>query len=477
VVRGEPFVVGNRVMQIQGTIQDITERRRIEEQIRFLSYYDPLTHLPNRKLFNEILGQDMAYCDQNNAILASLFIGMDRFKAINESLGGSVGDQLVKQFAERLVNETLGSDYVTDYTDYNINEMIVSRLSGSEFNLLINKLKDTRDILNTVKDVFRIVEKPFIIEKHQIFLSISIGVVVYPGDATDEDSLIKNGRFVMGYARERGENNYEFFSESLNVAAFHKLSMVNSLRQAIEQDELLLYYHARIDMLQNRVIGCEALIRWQHPDLGLVSPTQFIPIAEDAGLMSYISSWVLESACKQMRDWRLQNIPLQIMAVNVSAAQFRQPNFAEQVEQLLARQELAPEHLKIELTESILLEGIKNDLETVKKLNAIGVKVSIDDFGTGFSSLAYLKKLPISELKIDRSFIRDIPNNPDDMAITQAILALAKSLALDVVAEGVENQGQIDFLIANGCKLAQGFFYCRPVQSDEFPSVVLQFNS
>jgi diguanylate cyclase (GGDEF)-like protein len=402
---------------------------------------------------------------------------MDRFKAINESLGSSVGDQLVKQFAERLVNETLGSDYVTDYTDYNINEMIVSRLSGSEFNLLINKLKDTRDILNTVKDVFRIVEKPFIVEKHEIFLSISIGVVVYPGDATDEDSLIKNGRFVMGYARERGENNYEFFSESLNVAAFHKLSMVNSLRQAIEQDELLLFYHARIDMLKNRVIGCEALIRWQHPDLGLVSPTQFIPIAEDAGLMSYISSWVLESACKQMRDWQLQNIPLQIMAVNVSAAQFRQPNFAEQVEHLLVRQELAPEHLKIELTESILLEGIKNDLETVKKLNDIGVKVSIDDFGTGFSSLAYLKKLPISELKIDRSFIRDIPNNTDDMAITQAILALAKSLALDVVAEGVENQGQIDFLLANGCKLAQGFFYCRPVQSDEFPGVVLQFNS
>jgi diguanylate cyclase (GGDEF)-like protein len=406
-----------------------------------------------------------------------LFIGLDRFKAINESLGTSVGDQLVKQFAERLVNETLGSDYVNDYTDYNINEMIVSRLSGSEFNLLINKLKDTRDILNTVKDVFRIVEKPFIVEKHEIFLSISIGVVVYPGDATDEDSLIKNGRFVMGYARERGENNYEFFSESLNVAAFHKLSMVNSLRQAIEQDELLLFYHARIDMLKNRVIGCEALIRWQHPDLGLVSPTQFIPIAEDAGLMSYISSWVLESACKQMRDWQLQNIPLQIMAVNVSAAQFRQANFAEQVEQLLARQELAPEHLKIELTESILLEGIKNDLETVKKLNDIGVKVSIDDFGTGFSSLAYLKKLPISELKIDRSFIRDIPNNTDDMAITQAILALAKSLALDVVAEGVENQGQIDFLLANGCKLAQGFFYCRPVQSDEFPSVVLKFNS
>ncbi len=475
VLRGEPFVVGNRVMQIQGTIQDITERRRIEEQLRFLSYYDPLTRLPNRKLFNEILGQDMAHCNQHNETLSVLFISIDGFKQINEALGTSVTDQIVKFFAERLIAETLGNEHETS-PEYEPHELVVSRLTASEFSVLINKVKDSRDSVKVVKRIFQIVEKPFNIDEHEVYLSMSVGIAVYPGDGEDEDTFIKNGKFAMYDARDRGQNNYQFFSKSLNVAAFHKLSMANNLRRAIERDELLLCYHAKVNIRQKRVIGCEALIRWQHPELGLMPPLQFLPIAEDAGLMTYINNWVLESACTQMLAWLQEGLPLPIMAVNVSATQFRQPGFADHVQLLLERLGLPHQYLKLELTESILLEGIKNDLEMLKKLTEIGVQVSIDDFGTGFSSLAYLKKLPISEIKIDRSFIRDIPNNEDDMAITTAILALAKSLSLDVVAEGVEHQAQVDFLLEEGCEIAQGFLYSKPLPAKEFAAFVLEFN-
>lgn len=479
LMRGEPIIDGNIVRRIQGTIQDITERHRIEEQIRFLSYYDPLTGLPNRTLFKELLGQAIAYCNRYHAVLSALFISIDRFKRINETLGPGVGDRVLKMFADRLVSSVRDCDYVAVNANYdmNMNEMTVSRLGGNEFTVLLNHIHDTRDSVKVAKRIVQIMAESFNIEEHEVFLGINIGIAVYPGDGIDEDSFIKNGEFAMGYAREQGQNTYQFFNRSLNVAAFHKLSMENNLRHAIERDELILYYQPKVNMREQRVIGCEALIRWQHPELGLVLPSQFIPIAEDSGLIIPISNWVLETACKQMRDWQQQGLPSLVMAVNVSANQFRQRGFVTQVGNILTRLDLAPPHLKLELTESILLEGIEDALVTLCELRTFGVQISIDDFGTGYSSLAYLKKLPISELKIDRSFIQDIPFNEDDMAITTAILALAKSLSLDVVAEGVEHEEQAAFLLQQGCEIAQGFLYSKPVTAAEFVVFVEQFGA
>ncbi|MCX7096368.1 MAG: EAL domain-containing protein [Methylococcales bacterium] len=477
LMRGEPIIVGNQVTRILGTIQDITERQRIEEQIRFLSYYDPLTGLPNRSFFKELLGQAINYCNRYNTVLSALFISIDRFKRINETLGPSVGDRLLKMFADRLVNDLRDYDYSAIYTDYDLsmNEMTVSRLGGNEFAVLLNHIRDTRDSVKVAKRIFEIMEETFTIGQHEIFLSINIGIAVYPEDGGDEDSFIKNGEFAMGHAKQQEQNTYQFFSKSLNLAAFHKLSMENNLRRAIDRDELVLYYQPKVNMRINRVIGCEALIRWHHPEFGLIPPAQFIAIAEDSGLITDISNWVLDAACSQMHQWQVQGLPELVMAVNVSANQFRQHGFIDQVHNTLVRFEVTPEQLKLELTETILLQGIEEALVTLRELRVLGVHISIDDFGTGYSSLAYLKKLPISELKIDRSFIQDIPFNEDDMAITMAILALAKSLSLEVVAEGVEHEEQVAFLMKQGCEIAQGFLFSKPLPADEFAVFWQQF--
>ncbi|MFA5921501.1 MAG: EAL domain-containing protein [Methylococcaceae bacterium] len=479
LMRGEPVIPGNSVTRIQGTIQDITERQRIDEQIRFLSYYDPLTGLPNRALFKEILGHAISSCNRYSSVLSALFISIDRFKRINETLGPSVGDRVLKMFADRLVTGVRDCDYVAVNADYdmNRNEMTVSRLGGNEFTVLLNHIHDSRDSVKVAKRIFQIMAESFNIEEHEIFLGINIGIAVYPGDGNDEDSFIKNAEFAVSHARKQGQNTYQFFNKSLNVAAFHKLSMENNLRHAIERDELILYYQPKVNMREKRVIGCEALIRWQHPDFGLVPPSQFVPIAEDSGLITDISNWVLETACKQMHLWQQQGLRSLVMATNVSAHQFRQRGFVAQVDKLLTSLDLAPQYLKLELTESVLLENIGDALVTLREFHALGVHISIDDFGTGYSSLAYLKKLPISELKIDRSFIQDIPFNEDDMAITTAILALAKSLSLDVVAEGVEHEEQAAFLIQQGCEIAQGFLYSKPIPAVEFALFLQQFGA
>ncbi|MDD5461357.1 MAG: EAL domain-containing protein [Methylococcales bacterium] len=475
LMRGEPLISGHHVTHVQGTVQDITDRHRVEEQIRFLSFYDPLTGLPNRKLFKEILGQAIAYCNRYKAILSALFISIDRFERINENLGTSVGDRVVKMFADRLVTHVRDCDYVAVNADPDAYELPVSKLGGNEFTVLLNHIHDTPDSVKVAKRIFQVMSEPFNIGEQEIFLGINVGIAVYPGDGTDEDSFIKNAEFAMSHAKQQGQDTYQFFNKSFNAAAVHKLSMENNLRHAIERNQLIVYYQPKINMQKKCVIGCEALLRWQHPEFGLVPPSEFIPIAEDSGLIIDISNWVLEAACKQMRLWRQQGLKPLVTAVNVSASQFRQSDFVAQIDKLLTRMDLAPKYLKLELTESILLGHIEDTLASLREFRALGVQISIDDFGTGYSSLAYLKKLPISELKIDRSFIQDIPYNEDDMAITTAILALAKSLSLEVVAEGVEHEEQAAFLMQQGCEIAQGFLYSKPVPAAEFVAFVEQF--
>ncbi|MCQ8117329.1 two-component system response regulator [Methylomonas rosea] len=477
-IQGKPVVDDEQVSHIHGTLQDITERRDIEERVRLLSYYDPLTGLPNRTLFKEVLAQAMSYCTRYGTVISTLFISIDRFKRINETLGPKIGDQVLKLFAERLLVEVRDCDYISINADYDFADMTVSRLGGNEFTVLLNHIEDTRDSVKVAKRIFHAMQQAFPVDNTELFLGISIGIAVYPGDGQDEDSFIKNGEFAMNHASEHGHNNYQFFSKSLNVAAFHKLAMENSLRRAIERDELQLYYQAKINIRHQQVVGCEALIRWQHPELGLIGPSQFIPIAEDSGLIAQISDWVLENASRQALDWQQSGLCQGlVMAVNVSATQFRQYGFGNHVREVLSNIGLEPRYLKLELTETILLDHIDDALITLRELQALGVKISIDDFGTGYSSLSYLKKLPISELKVDHCFVRDLPHNEDDMAITAAILALADALSLEVVAEGVENEDQANFLLDSGCEVVQGFLYNKPMPAGEFAAFVVRFNS
>jgi diguanylate cyclase (GGDEF)-like protein len=418
----------------------------------------------------------MSYCDRYQAVISALFISIDRFKRINETLGPSVGDRLLKQFAERLVSLVRDCDFVAMSADYDLSDALVSRLGGNEFTVLLNHIQDTRDSVKVTNRIFQQMAESFQIDNHEIFLGVHIGIVAYPGDGEDQDTIIKNGEFAMSVAREQGQNTYQFFSNSLNVAAFHKLSMENNLCRAIERNELILHYQPKVNMREQRVVGCEALIRWQHPEFGLVPPTQFIPIAEDSGLIIPISQWVVETACQQMQAWQQQGLTDISVAINVSAHQFRQHGFVRQVEDILNQLSLPAQCIKLELTETILLHGIEEALITLREFKRMGVQISIDDFGTGYSSLAYLRKLPISELKVDRSFIRDIPHNEEDMAITSAILALAKSLAIEVVAEGVEHEEQAEFLLAHDCEIAQGFKYSKPIAPGDFMAFVNQFN-
>ena len=462
----------NGIVQLAGLVQDITEFRRIEDQVRILSHYDGLTGLVNRTTFKEILSQGISYCDRYGSKLASLFVSIDKFKRINETYGPNVGDAILRQFTERLERAVRDSDYVAVSTEANYADATISRLGGNEFTVLTNHIKDSCDMVKIAKRIITGTEIPYVIEDHEIFLTLSIGICVYPGDGHDVDSFIQNGEFAMHHARELGHNQHEFFSKSLNVEAFKKLAMENSLRRAIERQELLLYYQPKFNIVSGNVIGMEALIRWRHPEMGLVPPLDFIPLAEESGLIITIGEWVIEEACRQNKAWQAAGMGFVPVAVNVSSAQFEQRNFATKVSDILARTGLAPERLELEMTESILMGDVSSAMHTLKRFKEMGIKISVDDFGTGYSSLSYLNKFPIDELKVDRSFVMHVPGNKGDSMITSAIIALAHSLNLQVVAEGVESEAQANFLLKSGCQVMQGYLYSKPVPADEIPELV-----
>jgi diguanylate cyclase (GGDEF)-like protein/PAS domain S-box-containing protein len=463
-------------IRIQGTTQDITDRRQAEERIRTLALYDTLTGLPNRLFFKEQFGHSLAQAERQNQSLAVLILNLDRFKRINETLGYDVGDRLLKQVADRLSRSLRNADYVTR-GEYVPNSRNLARLGGDEFTIMLAGLSQADDVAKVARRVLTSIAKPFSLDGHEVVVTASVGIAVYPMDGGDVDSLLKNADSAMSYAKDQGKDNCQFFSPSMNATSFQKLTLENDLRRSLERGELVVHYQPKIVARTGRIAGVEALIRWAHPELGMISPMEFIPLAEEIGLIVPIGEWVLKTACAQLARWRAAGFTDMTVAVNMTSANFAQKDFVKHVVEAISAPGIGRGAVELEVTEGVLMQNIDATIATLNELKAAGVRLSIDDFGTGYSSLSYLNRFPIDTLKIDRSFVRDVIVNPEDAAITTTIIGLAHSLGLEVVAEGVETEEQAAFLREKGCHLMQGYLYSRPVPADEITSLLQAENS
>jgi diguanylate cyclase (GGDEF)-like protein/PAS domain S-box-containing protein len=450
----EPIQPDETLMQLlkslSAQIGQSFQRKLAEDQLRFIATHDSLTDLPNRSLFNERLRHALHQGNRYSRGIAVMFIDMDRFKVVNDSLGHSAGDRLLQDSAKRLAECLRESD-------------TVARLGGDEFVVMIENFTAPKDAIAVAQKVLASLARPFFVDGQEFLMSASIGISTFPDDGKDSETLLKNADIAMYRAKDQGRNNYQFYSAQMNKHTFERLAMESSLRRAVERNEFLLHYQPKLDLRTGAIAGVEALVRWQHPDWGMVSPAQFIPLAEETGLIVQIGEWVLKAACEQNKQWRDQGIPALRVAVNLSARQFAQKTLLSDVARIIAQSGLTPDCLELEITESLVMTNPEHATETLHKLKAMGINLSIDDFGTGYSSLAYLKRFPIDCVKIDRSFIKDIPTEPDDMAITKGVIALGHSLRLKVVAEGVETVEQQDFLRSNGCDEMQGYLFSKPL--------------
>jgi diguanylate cyclase (GGDEF)-like protein/PAS domain S-box-containing protein len=440
--------------RLLATVRDISDRKLAEERVQFLAFYDVLTGLPNRTLLQDRLTTALASARRNKDKVALLFLDLDRFKDINDSLGHSVGDLLLKEVAERL--KTWGREQDT-----------VARLGGDEFLITLTQVKDLSDVAVAAERLMDAMTAEFVVQGHSLNVSCSIGVSIFPEHGTDCETLIKNADAAMYRAKDAGRNNFRFFAEDMNAQLAERLTLENGLRQALDKKEFFLVYQPQMDIPTGKITGLEALLRWQHPDLGLVPPDKFIRIAENSGLIVPIGEWVLRTACRQARKWQDEGLHAVKVAVNVSAVQFRQQGFCELIKGVLRETGLAAQCLELELTESLLLANADVTLSVLRELKSIGLTLAIDDFGTGYSNFTSLRQFGVSKLKVDRSFIRDVATNPDDSAITAAIISMAKSLRLKVIAEGVENEAQMSFLRSHLCDEIQGYYFSKPLTVDK----------
>ena len=439
--------------------QDVSERKAAQQQIEFLAYHDALTGLPNRLLAKDHLEQAILAAERAHSMVALLFIDLDKFKTINDSLGHVIGDGLLKAASLRLRECLRDTD-------------TLSRQGGDEFLIVLNNMPDTESITVVSEKILARLAEPFAIDQHELAISLSIGIAVYPDDGKDFDTLLKQSDTAMYQAKDSGRNTYRFHTEQMNIDAIEHLRMRNGLRRAVEQGEFVLHYQAQINLATGAVMGAEALIRWNHPELGMVPPDRFISIAEDSGLIVPIGDWVLREACRQAVAWRSAGLPELQIAVNLSAVQFKRDEVEKSVTQALAESGLDPALLELELTESILIRDTEKVLAAVQRLKKLGVKFSIDDFGTGYSSLSYLKRFNVDKLKIDQSFVRDMADDPNDAAIVGAIIQMAKSLGLTTIAEGVEDERQLSQLRLLYCDEAQGYYFARPMPAAEFANFI-----
>ncbi len=442
-----------------GIAADISQHKAAESRIRFLAHYDALTELPNRSLLGQRLTEALERSQRQGERLAVLFLDLDRFKYVNDSLGHHAGDLLLQAVSRRFMNCVREDD-------------TVARMGGDEFVILLPALPDRDHAAEIAERIVAALAEPLEVRGQRLTITPSIGIAVYPDDGPDGETLIKNADAAMYLAKEEGRNGYRFYARELSGHVSERLQVENELRQALEEHDFELHYQPQFDVASGEITGIEALLRWRHPQRGLVAPDRFIPIAEDSGLIVPIGEWVLRAACEQVRAWRRAGLLAVPVAVNLSARQFDQPRLAEQIAGVLADTGLEAGQLELELTESLVMRDPERSSETLNRCKALGVEIAIDDFGTGYSSLAYLRRFPIDRLKIDRSFIKDIVTEPDDAAIAQTIVAMAHSLRLTVVAEGVEDAAQLRLLQRWGCDSYQGFLTSRPLPGAQMTALL-----
>jgi diguanylate cyclase (GGDEF)-like protein len=433
-----------------------------KDQLDHLAHHDVLTDLPNRMLLQDRLGQAIELAHRQGRQLAVMFLDLDRFKHINDSLGHAIGDQLLQSVAQCLVGCVRSSD-------------TICRQGGDEFVILLADVEHAEDAARSAQKILAALTVPHLIDQLELHVSGSIGISIYPDDGQDGDTLIKSADTAMYHAKESGRNNYQFFEQDMNVVAVERHFLEGGLRRALERQEFVLYYQPKINLHSGTIVGIEALIRWQHPHREMILPEQFVWIAEDCGLIVPIGAWVLREACRQAKTWQDASLPPVPVAVNISAVQFRHKDFLESLAGILKDTGLAPRYLELELTETVLMHDADSTASVLKALKAMGVRLAIDDFGTGYSSLSYLKRFPIDTLKIDQSFMHDITQatvDSDDAAIVAAVVSMGKSLNQRVIAEGVETREQLAFLQAQGCGEGQGFYFSRPVIAEELAELL-----
>lgn len=440
--------------QVKSLSSEIEQRKKTEELLEYQAHHDELTHLCNRPLFMDRLEHALKKAKRQKEQLAVLFIDLDRFKEINDSLGHTIGDRVLIAIAERLRDNLRDVD-------------TIARLGGDEFTLILEEMNDVVQIDEIATKLVLVIQKPMQIDEHQLYVTCSIGISLYPIDGEDGHSLLRNADSAMYKAKEEGRNSYQYYTQELTERAYARISLESSLRRAIENKEFIVYYQPQIDGRDDTLIGMEALVRWLHPVEGLIFPNRFIPVAEETGLILAIDALVMNSAMKQIVQWRLEGLNPGVLSLNLAMKQLWQDHFVETIQSMLDETGCRAEWIEFEVTEGEIMKNPEKAIGILKRLHNMGITLAIDDFGTGYSSLSYLKRLPLDILKIDQSFIKGLPDNSEDIAIVRSTIALAKSMGMRVIAEGVETREQKDFLVENGCAHIQGYFYARPISVSE----------
>ncbi|MBL0385757.1 EAL domain-containing protein [Tumebacillus sp. ITR2] len=449
LVKFVPMYINGEIVGVYGIGKDITKQKLADERVRKMAFYDVLTDLPNRVLFEQRLDQELERARTRGQMLAVMFFDLDRFKFINDTFGHGIGDRLLQAVSERLMT-TVEAD------------AIFSRISGDEFTALLPNVKDVQEVTEAAQQVIQTLQRPFVLDGNEIFITSSIGISLYPNDGSGAEQLVRHADTAMYRAKENGRNNYQLFQSAMNKQVTERLALEHDLRKALEREEFVVYYQPQVNSSTGIVFGLEALVRWQHPTRGMVSPAEFIPLAEESGLIVPIGEWVLRKSCEQVKSWQ-RVFPNLRAAVNLSARQFQSDDLVETVARVLRETELDAHCLDLEITESTTMHNVDRAISTMHGLKQLGIQISLDDFGTGYSSLSYLKHFPIHMLKIDRSFVRDITTDEDDASIVASVIAMAHSLNLHVIAEGVETEEQLGYLMERGCDQMQGYLFSPPL--------------
>jgi diguanylate cyclase (GGDEF)-like protein len=448
-----------RLTHYLGIVNDVTDRKRYQQQLEYQAGHDLLTDLANRNLLSDRLAQSLLYARRSGRIVALLLLDLDRFKVVNDSLGHGMGDELLKLVAQRLSSCIRDAD-------------TVARLGGDEFAVALAEVAEIDDVGLVAKKIRETLIRPFVLAGREIGVTASIGISLFPRDGENSETLVRNADIAMYRAKEAGGDTFRFFAAEMNLRVRETLDLESDLRRALERGDFLLHYQPKLDLASGRIIGCEGLVRWQHPNRGLVSPGAFIPLAEETGLIVPLGEWVLAEACRQARAWQKEGLTGLCVGINLSARQFHDAGLIDRIRSIIEASGLDPRWLELELTESMIMRDPTAAVKTMHQLKGLGVSLALDDFGTGYSSLNYLRRFPVDALKIDRSFITDVESDPSCASVATSVVAIAHSLSLAAVAEGVETPGQAEFLAGCHCDQVQGFLYSKPLPVDEFAALL-----